>query len=540
MNTRFTLFFITLILFVTSCQQRINSSDGLDSLNAERLKNHIRVLASDSLMGRMPLTLGEEKTIRYIEEQYKAIGLEPGNNDSYIQEVPMANILAIASPEMIVTSKKNTFTLNAFTDYVVWTNKTEKQIVIDKSELVFAGYGVVAPEYNWNDYKDLDVKNKIVLVMVNDPGFWIGDTSLFKGKAMTYYGRWTYKFEEAARQGAKGCIIIHKTEAAGYPFSVLQNNFNTNRLQLDNRNKEVQECDLLGWVTETSAKKLLQSSSSDTNLLAKANELNFKGTSLNLFLSTKIDVTVNYNHSHNVLGKITGTKYPDEVIIYTAHWDHFGIGKPNAAGDSIYNGAIDNASGVAALVELAQAFKSIKTKPERTIVFLTVTAEEQGLLGAYYYVDNPIFPIKNTIANINVDMLNCLNQTNDFYITGAGQSELEDYFIEELKQAGFYLSEEKYPEAGMYFRSDHLPFVKAGVPALFIGNGTDDINLGKEEGEKIQSHYRSKIYHTPDDEFNEIWKMEGTIDQLKILLQVGKRVAYTHIFPQWKSTSDYK
>ena len=289
---------------------------------------------------------------------------------------------------------------------------------------------VVAPEYNWNDYAGLDVKGKVVMVMVNDPGFWIGDTSLFKGKAMTYYGRWTYKFEEAARQGAKGCLIIHNTAAASYPFSVVQNSFNTTRLKLDNRGKNIPNCDVIGWVPEKISHQLFAAAGFDSSLLVKANQPDFKAVPLGLQLSTTMNVKASFNKSSNVIAKITGTKRPEEVIIYTAHWDHLGIGRPDKLGDSIYNGALDNASGTAGLLEMARAFKNMKAKPERTIVFLAVTAEEQGLLGSAFYSENPIYPVNKTVANINMDGLNRFGKTKDMVVVGQGQSELEDYLKE--------------------------------------------------------------------------------------------------------------
>ncbi|RYY10235.1 MAG: M28 family peptidase [Chitinophagaceae bacterium] len=392
-------------------QQQSRTDEGLTDFNAETLRNHIAVLASDSLLGRMPFTEGETRTIRYLEQEFTSLGLEPGNGTSYLQDVPMVNILATASPSMKVLGSRGSFNLKAYDDYVIWTDKTDSIITLQDAELVFAGFGVVAPEYQWNDYEGLDVKGKVVMVMVNDPGFWVGDTSLFKGAEMTYYGRWTYKFEEAARQGAKGCLIVHNTAAASYPFIVQQNGFNSPRLQLDNRGKDVKNCDVIGWINEQSANRLLLAAGMDSTMLTRANKRGFKAAPLNLALSTSMNVKATYNLSHNVLAKITGTKRPEEVIIYSAHWDHFGVAKPDETGDSIYNGALDNATGTAGLLELARVFKNLKVKPERTIIFLSVTAEEQGLWGSAYYSQNPVFPLTKTIANINMDGLNPYDST---------------------------------------------------------------------------------------------------------------------------------
>ncbi len=529
------------IIFLLACQQKKETNEVLPQMSTANLKKDISVLASDSFMGRKPFTEGEKKTINYLQESYKQIGLEPGNGNSFLQEVPMVNIQAKAAPTMEVQSPTGNFTLNALKDYIIWTDKTDAEITLDKAELIFAGYGVVAPEYNWNDYAGLDVKGKIVLVMVNDPGFWVGDTSLFKGSEMTYYGRWTYKFEEAARQGAKGCLIIHNTAAASYPFTVQQNSFNTSRLQLDNRNKEVKNCDVIGWVPETIANTLFKAAGYDSTLLVKANKKDFKAVPLDIKLSTTMKVQATYDKSYNVIGKITGTKHPEEVIIYTAHWDHLGIGKPNEKGDSIYNGALDNATGTAGLLELARAFKNMKTKPERTVIFLCVTAEEQGLLGSAYYAANPIYPANKTVANINMDGLNPFTQTKDITIVGENQSELEDYLKEAAEKEGRYISFETHAEAGYYYRSDHFNFAKAGIPALYVETGIDVSGKGKEFGQQIADDYRNKDYHRPSDEYNAAtWTMEGAAADLKLLFLVGKRLAFEESWPQWKNTSEFK
>lgn len=519
----------------------VDPEDGLASFSADRFKQHVAVLASDSFMGRKPFTEGETKTVDYLQKQFTAMGIETGNGSSYLQEVPMVNIVATAAPSMAVQSPKENFNLKAYDDYIIWTDKTDENISLENAELVFAGFGVVAPEYNWNDYEGLDVKGKVVMVMVNDPGYWIGDTSLFKGKAMTYYGRWTYKFEEAARQGAKGCLIIHNTAAASYPFSVQQKSFNTSRLQLDNRGKNIPDCDVIGWVPEAIANKLFTAAGFDSTLLTKANQRGFKPVSLNTKLSTSMTVQATYNKSFNVIGKITGTKRPDEVIIYTAHWDHLGIGRPDATGDSIYNGALDNATGTAGLLELAMAFKSMEVKPERTIIFLAVTAEEQGLLGSAYYAQNPVYPPKNTVANINMDGLNRFMKTKDIVVIGEGQSELEDYLKEEVEKAGGYISFDTHTEAGYYYRSDHFNFAKAGIPALYVSNGIDVEGKGKEYGQQLEDEYTANDYHQPSDEYDAAtWTVEGALSDLKLLFQVGKRLAFEEKMPLWKTGSEFK
>jgi len=532
------------IFLLASCsnnEAKFAEDDGLNVFNADTLKKHIAVLASDDFMGRKPFTEGETKTVAYLQDQFKQMGLEPGNGESYIQEVPMANILATAAPSMQVKSAKGSFNLKAFDDYIIWTDKTDSSISLNEAELVFAGYGVVAPEYNWNDYAGLDVKGKVVMVMVNDPGFWIGDTSLFKGKAMTYYGRWTYKFEEAARQGAKGCLIIHNTAAASYPFSVVQNSFNTTRLKLDNRGKNIPNCDVIGWVPEKISHQLFAAAGFDSSLLVKANQPGFKAVPLGLQLSTTMNVKASFNKSSNVIAKITGTKRPEEVIIYTAHWDHLGIGRPDKLGDSIYNGALDNASGTAGLLEMARAFKNMKAKPERTIVFLAVTAEEQGLLGSAFYSENPIYPVNKTVANINMDGLNRFGKTKDMVVVGQGQSELEDYLKEAIEKTGGYLSFDTHTEAGYYYRSDHFNFAKVGIPALFANNGVDVMGKGKEYGETLENEYTSKNYHQPSDNYDaKTWTGDGAINDLKLLFTIVRRMGFENSFPKWKEGSEFK
>jgi Zn-dependent M28 family amino/carboxypeptidase len=531
-------------LFTVGCGENKTAGSneaGAAIMSADSLAKYIAVLASDEYQGRKPFTEGETKTINYLKAQFTNAGLEPGNGDSYFQDVPMVNITTSAAPSMQVQGAKGNFTLKGFDDYVIWTDKTDPSITLDKSELVFAGYGVVAPEYNWNDYAGLDVKGKVVLVLVNDPGYNSGDSTLFKGKTMTYYGRWTYKFEEAARQGAKGCLIVHNTQAASYPFTVVQNNWNGSRLRLDNRGKTEQLCDVIGWVSGPTANKLLAAAGTDSTILAKADVRGFKGAPLNVKLSTTMQVKTVYNKSHNVIGKITGSKRPDEYIIYTAHWDHLGIGKPDETGDSIYNGAFDNASATAGLIELARAFKGLPEKPERTILFLSVTAEEQGLWGSAWYAQNPIYPAAKTIANINMDGLSPFESAKDIIVVGQGQSDLEDYLKEAAEKAGRYVAFENHPEAGYYYRSDHFNFAKVGIPALYTERGIDIVGKGKEYGEKVHEEYQNKHYHRPSDEYDAAtWTLAGGLDDLKLLFEVGKRIAFGDKVPGWKDGSEFK
>lgn len=531
------------ISLLTACNNQsagYDEQEGLSALNVDSLTQNIKTLSADDFEGRKPFTAGETKTINFLKEQFEKAGLEPGNGNSYFQEVPMVMISTQASPVMKVQSSKGSFSLKGREDYVIWTDKTDPSVSLDASELVFAGYGVVAPEHNWNDYEGLDVKGKTVLVLVNDPGFNAGDTSLFKGKTMTYYGRWTYKFEEAARQGAKACLIIHNTEAASYPFTVVQNNWNTSRLRLDNRGKDEKLCDIIGWVSGPAAKKILEAAGKDISLLASADTRGFKAQPLGVNITADIKVSAEYNKSHNVVGKITGSEQPDETIIYSAHWDHLGIGTPDERGDSIYNGAHDNASATSGLLELARAFKSMKEKPKRTILFLAVTAEEQGLWGSAYYAQNPIYPAAKTIANINMDGLNSYGKTKDIIVVGQGQSDLEDILKEEAAKDDRVIAYEDHPEAGYYYRSDHFNFAKAGIPALYTSSGLDVIGKGKEYGKQKDEEYTAKNYHRPSDEYSPDWDLNGAIADLQLMFRVGRRLAYSNENPQWKEGSEFK
>jgi Zn-dependent M28 family amino/carboxypeptidase len=491
------------ILEISGCH--LNSGQNWDSKAAftrDSLVKHIIILASDSFQGRKPCTPGETKTLDYIKSSFATFGLESGNGSSYLQDVPLMNITCDPDSLMKVTSVKGSFDLHNITDYVVYTSSTDSVVSLDNDELIFAGYGVVAPEYHWNDYAGLDVKGKVVLVMLNDRGIGASENSLFKGMTVPYYGRRPYKFEEAARQGAKACLIIHNTAAASIPFSTVQNGSSLLRHYVDNTSSGQYHCSLNGWVSADAAKKLLTAAGKDTSLFIKANTPGFKAISLGERLSFRMRVKSVHNISHNVIGKITGSKRPDEYIIYTAHWDHLGIGKPDSKGDSIYNGALDNASGTAALLEIARAFTLEKEKPERTILFLSVTAEEEGLLGSAYYASHPIYPLNKTVADINIDGINPYGRTKDIVIIGAGQNDLEDYVTEEGEKQGRYISPDPLPEKGYYFLSDQFSFAKVGVPALFAWDGEDYEGEGKEYGKSVDDDSIKHHYHQPSDEYN--------------------------------------
>ena len=533
--------FLILIAATLSCSQAHRDLTKKEvPFNRDSLARHIMVLASDSFGGRKPFSPGETKTVQYMETAFRSLGLSPGNGERWLQDVPMVQIRLSSDSVMKFSSPKGNFTLKNLKDYVISTQNTDSLISLDKDEVIFAGYGVVAPEYHWNDYAGINVKGKVVIVMVNDPGFGTADSSLFKGREMTYYGRWTYKYEEASRQGAKACLIIHNTEAASYPFSVVQNSWGSSNLFLDTRGSSEYHTALQGWISADAAKKILSAAGKDSSLLVSANNRGFKAIPLKETVSVNVHVQATYNVSHNVIAKITGTKRPDEYIIYTAHWDHLGIGKPDAKGDSIYNGALDNASGSAALLEMARAFQNLSEKPERTVIFLSVTGEEQGLLGSEYYARHPLYPLKTTVANLNMDVVNPHERTKDVVVTGMGQNELEDYVADAVKIQDRYITGESHPEGGHYFRSDHFSFAKVGVPALDLSSGTYVAGKGKEYGLKLKQDYTANHYHTPSDEFDSSWTFAGGMEDMDLLFIIGKRLAFETGWPKWKAGSEFR
>lgn len=536
--------FLLIVLLVSSCSQKdpCVEDDGLLAFSAEGLENHIKILASDEFQGRKPFTEGEKRTVQYLETQFSKLGLEPGNRDSYLQEVPMVEITPDADSIMHVKTTSGNLTLRGFHDFVIGSQRTDSSVTWENEPLVFAGFGIVAPEYNWNDYEGLEVKDKIVVVLVNDPGFGGEDSTFFKGNTMTYYGRWTYKYEEAARQGAKGCFVIHNTVPAGYPFQVLQNGWNRASLYLDPRGRNTFFSEGTGWITKPAIERIFSAAGLDFNeLQTQARKPGFKGQQLPVDISLSMELDVRFDKTYNVIGKITGSERPDDYIIYTAHWDHLGIGRKDASGDSIYNGALDNASGTAGLLEIAKAFKSLENKPARTIVFLAVTAEEQGLWGSAYYAENPIFPKEKTLANINMDGINPYGKMKDVMVIGSGQSELDDYLAKEASLLNRDIVPDDEAEKGFYFRSDHFNFAKIGVPALYLKVGSDFEGKGKEYGEQLKITYTQKYYHQPSDEYDSSrMNFEGGVDDLKLLFQVGKRLSFDDHWPQWKDGSEFK
>lgn len=510
------------------------------SISEESLKDHIEVLSSDDFQGRKPFTEGEVKTVNYLTDRFKEYGLEPGNGDSYIQEVPLVELTAMPSVTMTIQGNGQTVELNVLEDFVAYTEQVVDQTSLDASELVFAGYGVVAPEYGWNDYEGLDVKGKTVVVLVNDPGFASGDSTFFKGETMTYYGRWTYKYEEAARQGAAGCLIIHETVPAGYGWSVVRNSWSGASLYLDQTGGSYQP-EVLGWITRNAAIKIFEASSVDMkNYAEKSRQAEFKAVSLGLNASVVVENKISKDQSQNVIAKITGSERPEEYIIYSAHWDHLGIGQ-EIDGDSIYNGAHDNASGTATMLGIAEAMSKMKKKPKRTVVFLAVTAEEQGLLGSKHYGQNPIYPPAQTVANINMDGITAWGPMKDLTVVGYGQSELEDIAEEVAKKQGRYILADPDPGKGYFFRSDHFQFAKVGIPALYASGGYEHMTKGIDYVDSLNQIYLSSKYHRPQDEYDAAsWTFDGMALDGELLMEVGMNVANSKEWPSWKEGSEFK
>jgi Zn-dependent M28 family amino/carboxypeptidase len=508
-----------------------------DTGMAADIKQHIAVLANDSLLGRKPFTKGEDKTITYIADKFKKLGLEPGNNDSYYQEVPMVEITSTSQDMQI--SGAGSAVLKPGIDFVAATRREQDTLSLKNCPLVFAGFGVVAPEFGWNDYKGLDVKGKTVVVLVNDPGFKSKE-KLFKGDTMSYYGRWTYKYEEAARHGAAGVLIVHQTEPASYGWQVIQNSFTGAKLYLQQADKHMNRCKVEGWMSEEAATKLLSAAGINGDIREYARKKDFKAVPLNSTVSLSLKNSLKYSKSHNVIAILKGTERPDETILYTAHWDHFGIGKPDAKGDSIYNGAVDNASGVAAVLAVAKKFAVQKEKPKRSIVFLAVTAEEQGLLGSEYYATHPIFPLNKTVANLNLDALSDFGETSNFSITGKGQNDLDDYVIALTKPKGWDVVGDENPGSGSYYRSDHFNFAKVGVPALDLHNGSKSIQRGEDFGKQQAKEYNEQRYHQPSDQYSDAMDTKGMAQTANLMYQLGVKLSNETTFPGWKKGSEFK
>ncbi|MGK7389904.1 MAG: M28 family peptidase [Candidatus Cyclobacteriaceae bacterium M2_1C_046] len=515
-------------------------SAAMQAIDAEEFANHIQTLASDEFQGRMPGTIGEEKTINYLKEEFQQLGLQPGNGDSFFQEVQLVEINSQPQGPMIVKDEQGeSISLEYLDDYVALTRRVKDQVKLENSELVFAGYGIVAPEYNWNDYEGLDVEGKTVVVLVNDPGFATKDSTLFNGEAMTYYGRWSYKYEEAARQGAAGIMIIHETKPASYPWSVVRGGWSGTNMYLEAEDQNMSRVKVEGWISIESANQIFQLAGMDTALMEKASQPGFKAVPMGITTSLTLENEISRSTSNNVLALWPGDERKDEYIIYTAHWDHMGVGEP-VNGDSIYNGAVDNATGTAALIEIAEAFTKLEDRQGRSILFLAVTAEEQGLLGSEYYATNPVYPLEQTVAVINMDALTGIGSVENLIVIGYGQSELDEIAEASAAKMDMHITPDQNPSAGYFYRSDHFSFAKVGVPALYADTGYKHREKGLEYGKRQAAKYNEEHYHGPSDEYSDDWDMTGMVEYVQLMFDIGLDLATSDEFPNYKERSEFK
>jgi Zn-dependent M28 family amino/carboxypeptidase len=512
----------------------------IDYMDTARLAARIQTLSSDEFEGRGPASEGERVTIAYLQESFEELGLEPGNGDSYFQEVPLVAITADPDMTLSLTGEAGSTELAFQTDFMAWTKRVIDRVDIEDSEMVFVGYGVVAPEYSWNDYAGVDVQGKTVVILVNDPGFATEDPDLFNGRSMTYYGRWTYKYEEAARQGAAGVLIVHETEPAGYPWDVVTGSWSGAQFALVAEDANLSRAAVEGWITLDAARQLFTGAGLDYDeLKARAASPDFKAVEMPLRASVTIENQIERSTSNNVLATLPGSERPDEFVVYMAHWDHLGRDE-TLEGDQIYNGALDNATGTAGLLELAEALASMSQSPARSLLFLAVAAEEQGLLGSAYYATNPVKPLDKTVAVINMDGLNIWGPMRDITVVGWGNSELDDYVEEEAGRQDRVVRPDPEPQKGFFYRSDHFSFAKQGVPALYTDAGIDHIEHGEAWGREQRERYTAERYHKPSDEFDPSWDLTGAIDDLKLLFRIGFRLSAEPVWPNWREGNEFR
>ena len=515
----------------------------LPAIDLDALLAHTKVLSSDEFEGRAPGTKGEDLAVNYLADQFKKVGLKPGNTDgTYFQKVPLVGITPAPAPLVFAKGAQHQ-TLKWKDDVVAWTKHVADSASIDNSELVFVGYGVVAPEFDWDDYKGVDVKGKTLVMLVNDPPVPDPahadqlDAKTFGGKAMTYYGRWTYKYEIGAQKGAAGVLIIHETGPAGYGFNVIQGKTGE-QFDLVTPDKNMGRAAIEGWISLDSAKTLLKNAGQDFDALKKkAATREFKPVPLGVTASMTIKNTLRTIDSRNVIAKLEGSdpKLKDEYVVYTAHWDHFG-----KSADGIFHGAEDDGLGCAALIVMANAFTKLPAPPKRSILFLAVTAEEQGLLGSQYYSVTPIYPLAKTVADINMDSWNTHGRTKDMTLVGFGASDLDDYARDAAAEQGRVVHGDAEPEKGFYYRSDHFNFAKQGVPALDPDGGVDYIGKPPEYAEQTRKEWNEKRYHTPLDVVLPDWDLNGVREDLRVLFAVGQRVAMADKFPEWKAGNEFR
>lgn len=535
------LFIMTTVatLGLSACGGSSNVEKAKKAATTNMLRQHTEFIASDSCQGRKPFTPGATRAVGYIASQMRAIGLKPINTDSYLQEVNIISSTTVPSSEMIVSTPKERLSLKAMDDFTAFSARIEPDIEVKDAQLIFASYGIVAPEYNKNDYSGIkNPQDKVAIVIVNDPGLGSTDSTYFKGDIMTYYGRWMYKFEEGARQGLKGVLIIHDTRGAGYPWSTVQASAKS-KMYVDNGTNNY-KCPLEGWIQQECARKLLSDNGYNLDsLIQMSKSPNFKPFDLASTVTVSMHNTFVHQQSPNIIGYIPGSGKSDESVIYMAHWDHIGYGKP-IDGDSIVNGATDNATAVAWMLETARCFNALKVKPRRNIIFISPTCEESGFLGTKYYVEHPLFPINKVAAVINLDVIPLWGENNDVTITGYGNSSLDNDVALLAKKYHRYIMPDPDAYNGMFYRSDHFPFVQKGIPAMFAKGWNDNRKQGKEWARNQIAHYWANIYHKPTDQTHPSTDdYSGLMQEVHLFFDLGYKIAKETSYPQWNPKSEF-
>ena len=541
---------VSALALTSACQKAASPDMALSALpdvtvpalSEKTMQDVTRELSLDAYEGRAPGSIGEEKTVAYLISKFKAAGLEPGNNGSWTQDVPLIEITAKnVSPLRIADRNGKAMSFAYGSDYVIGSYRETPKTDIKQSDMVFVGHGIVAPEKGWNDYASVDVKGKTVVVMVNDPDFENeGLDGPFGGKAMTYYGRWTYKYEEAARQGAAAVLIIHDTAPAAYGWNVVNSSWTGTQFLAQSKDGGKSQTQANGWIQKSVAKDIFAAAGQNLEKqMAAAKQKGFKAVPLNLTASLSFENDITRKASKNVIGVMKGTKRPDEYVLYTAHWDHLGRCTAAADGDDICNGAVDNATGTAALVALAEGYTKAGA-PDRSVVFLAVTAEESGLLGSKYYAENPVFPLSQTVGGVNMDAFSMSGPAKNLTVIGKGKSQLDTYLEAAAKSEGRTPEMEPTPEKGFFYRSDHFSFAKLGVPMVYFEGGDDLIIGGKAAAQAAADDYEKNRYHAPGDEFDEKWDWSGVMSDLKLYYRVGRMLAMTNAWPNWNEGDEFR
>ena len=549
MNCQLRLAFaLSLAVFASAARLSQAAEPVFPAIDGNAVLEHTKMLASDAFEGRAPGTKGEELTVAYLVEQLRKVGLQPGNPDgTWLQTLPLVGTTVQGSPSLTFRKGATERKLAWRDDYVAWTKRVTERVGLDASDLVFVGYGVQAPEFRWDDYKGVDLRGKTMVVLVGDPPVsdpakpGALDPGTFGGKAMTYYGRWTYKYEMGAKLGAAGVLIVHETEPAGYPFAIVQGK-TTEQLDLETADGNASRAAVEGWITLDQARGLFEMAGLDFGALkAKAASREFRPVPLDATATVSLVNTIREVPSANVVAKLEGSDpaLKDEWVVYTTHWDHFGVG-PAVNGDTIYRGAIDNASGTGGLIELARAFSATTPRPRRSILFLFVTAEEQGLLGSTGYAEHPLYPLAKTVAALNLDALNVHGRTRDLTIIGLGLSGLDDVVGKAAAAQERVVKPDPMPEKGSYYRSDHFPFARKGVPSIHAGGGIEFIGKPADYGTRVLQEYIRNDYHKPSDAVRPDWDMSGAVEDLALYLRVGHELASTATWPEWKAGAEWK